>query len=129
MYLTVNIAIAGSTISGKVTCKRVKDPRDTIVYVEKVEGKFEPPEEHAIMNQQNILFVPHVLPVLVGTSVKFRNNDTVHHNVFSPIYAVKVFNLGITGAGSEKSILFDVIGEIPVLCNIHAEMSGYIVSL
>jgi hypothetical protein len=48
LYLTVNIAIAGSTISGKVTCKRVKDPRDTIVYVEKVEGKFEPPAEHIV---------------------------------------------------------------------------------
>lgn len=128
LFLIANMAMGGGTISGKVTCKRVRDPRNTIVYIEKMDGTFEPPEEHAVMDQQNLVFIPHVLPILVGTTVDFPNSDTVRHNVFSPPGSAKVFNLGTYDIGVIKTVVFDALGETPLLCNVHAEMSAYIVS-
>ena len=35
------------------------------------------------MDQVNKEFVPHVLPVAVGTEVSFPNHDQIHHHVYS----------------------------------------------
>lgn len=129
IFLGANLVMAGGTVSGTVSCKGVKDARDTIVYIEKADGKFDPPAEHAVMDQQNLVYVPHVLPVVVGATVDFPNSDTVRHNVFSPPGSAKIFNLGTYDVGVIKSVVFDVAGETPLLCNVHAEMAGYIVSL
>ena len=129
VILGTNLVMAGGTITGKVSCKGVKDAKDTIVYVEKMDGQFAPPEAHAIMDQQNLTYVPHVLPLLAGTTVDFPNSDTVRHNVFSPPGSTKVFNLGTYDVGVIKTVIFDAIGETPLLCNVHAEMSGYVVAL
>lgn len=129
LVLGANLAIAGGTIEGTVTCKRVRTPVDTIVYIEKVDGNFAAPEEHAVMDQQNLVYVPHVLPLLAGTSVDFPNSDSVRHNVFSPPGSSKVFNLGTYDVGVIKTVVFDTPGETPLLCNVHAEMSAYVVAL
>ncbi len=129
LILGANLAMAGGTITGTVSCKGVRSPEDTIVYIEKVEGKFTPPAEHPAMDQHNLVYTPHVLPLLVGTAVDFPNSDAVRHNVFSPPGSAKVFNLGTYDVGVVKTVVFDVVGEIPLLCNVHAEMAGYIVSL
>ncbi len=129
LILGTNLVMAGGTITGTVSCKGVKDSKDTIVCIEKMDGKFAPPEAHAIIDQQNLVYIPHVLPVLVGTAVDFPNSDTVRHNVFSPPGSAKVFNLGTYDAGVTKSVVFDAIGETPLLCNVHAEMAAYVVSV
>lgn len=36
------------------------------------------------MDQQNLRFTRHVLPVVAGTTVRFKNSDAVEHNVFTP---------------------------------------------
>lgn len=38
------------------------------------------------------------------------------------------FNLGTYPAGVIKEVKFDVVGETPLLCNVHSEMAGYVVS-
>jgi plastocyanin len=74
----------------------------------------------------DLLFIPHVLPVLAGTAVAFPNNDTVRHNVFSPSPA-KRFNLGSYAQKVTKHVVFDKPGVVALLCNVHAEMSAYVV--
>ncbi len=49
--------------------------------------------------------------------------------MFSPPGSAKVFNLGTYDVGVIKSVVFDVIGETPLLCNVHAEMAAYVVTL
>src|SRR3972149_4477650 len=129
LILGTNLVMAGGTISGIVSCKGVKDSKDTIVYIEKVDGKFDPPEAHALMDQQILVYIPHVLPVVAGTPVDFPNSDTVRHNVFSPPGSAKIFDLGTYDVGVTKSVVFDAIGETPLLCNVHAEMEAYVVSV
>ena len=99
-----------------------------MVFLEKVDGVFIPSEEKPVLDQKNMIFIPHILPVLVGTTVKFPNSDNVTHNVFSPS-PTKKFNLGTYASGVVRELTFDTPGVIAVLCNVHAEMSAFIVVL
>lgn len=118
------------TIKGKVKCRRVRHSGDAVVYIEKVgDNKYDPPEERGVMDQINLTFVPHVIAIQRGTTVDFPNSDLVRHNVFSPPDSPDPFNLGTYDIGSSKPFTFDNSGEVPLLCNVHAEMSGFIVVL
>ncbi len=122
-------ADATGTIKGVVKSPWVKR-YEALVYVDRVEGKsFPPPKESVFMSQKNLVFKPHILPVLVGTTVDFTNDDTVVHNVFAPPGAAKQFNLGTYGVGVTKKVTFDKPGEVPLLCNVHAEMLAFILVL
>ncbi|HHT9108289.1 MAG TPA: carboxypeptidase regulatory-like domain-containing protein [Candidatus Wunengus sp. YC64] len=119
---------AGS-ITGVVTCQKMRNSADAIVYIEKVgDNKFAPPAEHAIIDQLNLTYVPRVVAMQKGTTADFPNSDAVRHNVFSPPTAALQFNLGTYPTGVVKEVLFDVVGETPLLCNVHAEMAGYAVA-
>jgi plastocyanin len=72
--------------------------------------------------QQGAMFSPHVLPVMVGTTVEWPNNDNIYHNVFSYSEA-KSFDLGLyKGDQKEKAQTFDKPGRVDVFCSIHANM-------
>lgn len=123
------------TIQGKVDSPWVRrsparvEPSPAVVYLKDVPGKFPPPKKNPVMDQQGMRFTPHVLPVLVGSTVDFPNNDTVHHNVLSPSYSAQQFNLGMYPAGQSKQVTCKRVGVVPVLCNVHVEMSAFILVL
>ena len=77
------------------------------------------------MDQRNLEFRPHVLPVLVGSTVQFPNNDEVDHNIFS-MSRTKKFNLGSYKPGDSKAVVFDKPGIVELRCDVHAEMAAYI---
>jgi plastocyanin len=80
------------------------------------------------MVQRNEQFVPHVLPVLVGSTVSFPNEDDVYHNVFS-LSAAKTFEIKRIPKGaplSETAQVFGAPGIVQVFCHIHSDMSGII---
>lgn len=117
-------------IQGHVECKGVRTNQWAVVYVDTIEGKdFPAPAEHVLMDQAGKVFVPHVLPVLKGTTVDFRNSDPFVHNVFSPDEAADEFNLGSWGQGEKRSYTFNKLGEAVMLCDLHPEMEGWIVIL
>lgn len=116
----------GATISGKVTCRGVRDCNGAVVFIESLPGRSFPPTPNAVMDQLNLTFTPHVLAVVVGTRVTFPNSDEVRHNVFSPS-PVKRFNLGTYPKGVAKYVVFDKPGVVELLCNVHADMGAYIV--
>ncbi|MCP4253221.1 MAG: hypothetical protein GY775_07400 [Candidatus Scalindua sp.] len=118
------------TITGKVKCSRVRHSGNTVVYIEKVgDNKYDAPVEHGIVDQMNLVFIPHVIAVQKGTTVEFPNNDEVRHNVFSPPDCCNQFNLGTYAIGASKPVIFNESCEVPLLCNVHAEMSAYVVVL
>jgi len=119
-------------ITGTITADsdKTKYLANTVVYIEKAEGTFTVPTKNPIINQKNLTFIPHVLPVLVGTTVDFTNNDNVLHNVFSPDACAGKFDLGSWKQGVSKSQKFSSVGcESVILCNIHPEMEAYVVVL
>ena len=120
----------GGAITGNVKCKRIRYPEDVVVFIEEIGGNDYPaPEEHGIIDQFNLTFVPHVLAVQKGTVIDFPNSDLVRHNVFSPPDCCKQFNLGTYDVGVVKQVIFDKSCNVTLLCNVHAEMSAYVVVL
>jgi plastocyanin len=81
-----------------------------------------------VMRQRGERFVPHVLPVLVGTTVEFPNDDPIYHNVFS-LSRARTFDLGRYPQGHAKTVRFQTPGVVQVFCHIHADMSGFILVL
>ena len=72
--------------------------------------------------QHGAMFTPHVLPVMVGTTVEWPNDDAIFHNVFS-VSDAKNFDLGLyKGNPPNKRITFDKPGRVDVFCSIHSEM-------
>lgn len=137
-FIIIAIFIAGVAISseagnivGTVKAKGVKNSADAIVYIEKIPGKtFNAPKEHAKMDQKNLKFHPHVLPILAGTTVDFLNSDDVLHNVFSPDPCADKMNLGTWPKGQTRSYTYKTAGCVTVmLCNVHPEMEAYVLAL
>jgi plastocyanin len=124
--LIVVPVISGGIIKGSIQGSP-KKMVNAVVYIETVDQAFAPPVKHAVMDQKNLVFIPHVLPVLRGTAVDFLNSDNVRHNVFSP--SEEKYNMGTWPSGEIKSRVFDKPGVYVQLCNVHAEMEGYIVVL
>jgi len=85
----------------------------------------------ASVAQRDEHFVPHVLPVVQGSTVEFPNEDDVYHNVFSLSAAAgpKGFDLGRYPKGSSRSITFTRPGTVQVFCHIHSDMSAIVLVL
>ncbi|MDZ7292866.1 MAG: carboxypeptidase regulatory-like domain-containing protein [candidate division KSB1 bacterium] len=92
------------------------------------DSTFAPPREHPIMDQRNEQFIPYILPVVVGTTVDFPNNDRVYHNVFS-FSKAKTFDLGKYPTRTKKSVTFEQVGIVSLYCEIHAHMNAFILVL
>jgi plastocyanin len=121
------LAASAGTISGQVSGVTGQ----SVVYVDVISGKtFPTPAEHPVIDQKGLVYQPHVAAVLVGTTVDFLNSDSVAHNVFwTSIGGNKKLghNLGTWPKGEKKSFKFDTPGAVPILCNVHPEMSAYLV--
>jgi plastocyanin len=100
-----------------------------LVYIDHVDGSFPLSKKNPHMSQKGMVFRPHILPILKGATVDFTNDDTVAHNVFSPPGSATPFNLGIYGTGVKKTETFNHLGEVPLLCSVHPEMSAFVIVL
>jgi plastocyanin len=130
LLLAAASAAAAGELKGVVRATGMKTNADAVVYIEAIAGRtFPPPTAHAKMDQRNLVFAPHVLPVLQGTTVDFVNSDAVLHNVFSPDKCCEQFNLGSWPQGQSRSYTFKSRCTATLLCKVHAEMEGFIVAL
>ncbi len=77
------------------------------------------------LDQRNQTFEPHLLAITIGTTVDFPNDDPIFHNVMS-LARGNAFDLGRYPRGRSRSVRFDTPGIVPVVCDIHAHMSAYI---
>jgi plastocyanin len=99
---------------------------NVVVYIEGTVGT--PTASKATIDQKNMTFIPHVLPVVVGSTVEFQNNDDVMHNVFSNS-PTQQFDLGMFGHGETRRVTVDKPGVVELRCNVHPTMHAYIVVL
>ncbi|MGD1023366.1 MAG: carboxypeptidase regulatory-like domain-containing protein [Candidatus Sulfotelmatobacter sp.] len=120
-------AVWAGDIDGKVTGMKGQ----SVVYVDAIAGKtFPAPKEHPVVDQKGLLFAPHIIAVQQGTTVEFLNSDNVQHNVFWPSVAGDKkagHNLGTWPKGEKRPFTFDKAGAVPLFCNVHPEMEGYII--
>jgi plastocyanin len=131
--LTATLALTASSLAGSISGKLSGVNGVSVVYVDTIAGKsFPAPEQHPVVNQKGLQILPHILVVQTGTTVDFLNSDKVAHNVFWPSIQgggkkAPGHNLGTWPQGEKRSFKFDQAGVAPILCNVHPEMSGYLV--
>lgn len=117
-------------LKGRVTAQGVRSPEGIAVYIDSVPGKtFPAPGPHVFVDQSHLAFAPHVVVVQQGTTVEFKNDDNVGHNVYWPAInhnRKMAHNMGTWPQGLAKPFTFNDLGDVPLLCNVHPEMSGYI---
>ena len=119
-------SVFAGKIKGKVNVKGLRTPADIVVYLSKAPAsEVDLSKARFVMDQQNLAFIPSVLPIPVGSTVLFPNNDKVDHNVFS-MSRTKKFNLGSYKPGERKTVVFDKPGIVELRCDVHAEMAAYI---
>jgi hypothetical protein len=110
--------VMAASVEGQIVVRNARDSGNAVVYIDAIAGKrFVPPANPIVLDQINLTFVPHVLPV--------PNSDEIRHNVFSP--GPPRFDLGTYPQKTTKYHLFDKPGVWTMLCNVHAEMSAYVV--
>lgn len=80
----------------------------------------------AVMDQKDRTFMPHVLPVQTGTWVEFPNSDNIRHQVYS-VSPARRFQLPLYIGKPAIPIQFSTAGVVAIGCNIHEQMSAYIV--
>jgi plastocyanin len=118
-------------VKGKVSVEGLRSAENIVVYVDAIAGKkFDAPAQHVVVNQRKMAFVPRVTAVMKGTTVEFLNSDSVGHNVYWPSISGNkklAHNLGTWAKGEEKSFQFNDPGVAALLCNVHPEMSAYVV--
>lgn len=123
-------ALAGD-VKGKVAVQGLRSPENIAVYVDAIPGKkFDPPAQHVTIDQRRMTFAPRVTVVLQGTTVDFLNSDPVGHNVYWPSISGNkklAHNMGTWPKDERKSFQFNDLGLASLLCNVHPEMSGYVV--
>jgi plastocyanin len=123
----LSTAAYAGTIHGKVSGVS----GESVVYVEAIAGKtFPDPAQHIVIDQKGLMFIPHIVAVAQGTTVDFLNSDSVAHNVFwISISGNKKLghNLGTWPKGQKQAFKFDNPGVVPLLCNVHPEMSAYVI--
>lgn len=126
IILSLPCNVNAGDIKGTVKVLGGKGVEYVLIYIEKAEGRSFPPlAKNPVIDQIRMTFVPHVLPLLAGSTVAFPNSDSTRHNVFSPS-KTKKFNLGTYPAGITKKVTFEKTGVVSLLCNVHPEMSAFI---
>jgi plastocyanin len=101
---------------------------NVVLYLEQAPGLPAGVPGTARVEQEDERFVPHIVPVVRGSTVEFPNGDEVFHNVFS-LSSAKSFDLGRYRRGSSKSVVFERSGVIQVFCHIHSDMSAVVLVL
>lgn len=99
---------------------------DAVVFLESAEAKrLVKPQTGVEMAQEKRQFVPVMMVVPVGTEVLFPNRDTVRHHVYS-FSPTKKFELKLYTGTPSRPVLFDQAGVVVLGCNIHDQMTGWI---
>jgi plastocyanin len=122
---------AAGTVQGRLEIvekggKRAKDVADAVVWVEGPKVGVRP--SSATITMKGKAFVPRVAVVPVGGSVEFPNMDPVFHNVFS-VSGENRFDLDLYKKPKSRAQAFEHPGLVRVYCNIHPQMSAFVLVL
>ena len=121
--------LARAQVSGVVTVtdaggRPASDVGNAVVYLEGGGPRVAP--VRADMSLDGRSFSPRVVVVPVGSTVAFPNRDPFNDNVFS-LSDPNSFDLGLYGRGESGDHRFRRAGLVRVYCNIHPQMSGFVV--
>ena len=132
-YLALALVVAQTaatarTVSGSVTAPQGGAIAGAVVFMQVPAPPPGGSRAVAVVDQVEKTFVPGLLPIMVGTSVRFPNHDQIQHHVYS-FSPTKTFELPLYKGEYAPPVLFDKVGVVKIGCNIHDWMSGIILVL
>jgi len=109
---------------------RASAGQDAVIYFRSQSPPaLQPPETPYVLATEGKKFVPEVLPIVAGSTVRFPNNDPILHNAFSTSRS-NAFDVGLYGQGEESEpVRFLKPGLVRVYCNVHHSMVAHVVVL
>jgi plastocyanin len=113
-------------VSGRVVVDGAATNADAVVSLTAPGLKLSPPADPLVVDQRGMRFLPRVVAVQAGSTVRFLNSDRESHNVYSPEGR---YNLGTWSAGDARDHLFRKAGTYSQLCALHPDMRAYVVVL
>ncbi len=118
----------GSKVSAQNMQLMIHEDRgiaNVLVTIE-VEGqKLRVPKEPVVLDQIQCRFDQHVVVVLAGTTISFRNSDAVPHNVHTFSRKNKPFNRTLPGHSSYEAVM-ERAESIQISCDFHSWMRSYL---
>jgi plastocyanin len=125
---TARLHAGAPAVAGSVTGMDGAAVTDAVVFVQAPVPEPDKSRPMQIVDQVNKTFVPGLLPIVVGTAVRFPNHDQIHHHVYS-FSPTKSFELPLYKGEAAVPVVFDKVGAVKIGCNIHDWMSGIILVL
>ena len=78
------------------------------------------------VHNKNRTFDPPVVVIAQGSSVRFPNDDSFYHSIYSDS-TIDPFDIGFYGPGPGKTVDFPKPGIINLHCHIHTYMHGTVI--
>lgn len=130
MSFDPNCAKAHSTpvVSEEVVTGQNGDLANVVVYVADGLGTqtFQPPAQPVVLEQKGCVYVPHVIALQANQKLDVVNDDLTTHNIHpSPVNNREWNTTQPHGVPIEQTFARQEVA-IPVKCNIHPWMKGYI---
>jgi len=128
----VGLALAAPLAAAPLSVRVVDAPgrpvRDAVVtlYPTGNAARAPRPGGRYVVSQKAIQFHPFLSIVPVGADVSFPNLDPTKHHVYS-FSAAKRFELKLFAKDQSRTVHFDKPGVVALGCNIHDQMSAFIV--
>jgi plastocyanin len=108
---------------------RAEEAQDAVVYFRpKTPPKIKPAATPYVMGTRRKQFTPRVVPITLGSQIRFPNEDPILHNAFSTSKD-NAFDVGLYGEGEGQVVTFNHVGYVRVYCNVHHSMIGHILVL
>jgi len=134
--MTLLTAVAGLVLAGSsgavdgTVIGRQLQKNVQLVYLEKVDvAEATKPTEGAVLDQKGNVYYPHVLPIVVGSTVKIQSSDPELHNVYAEKGTEVLFNSAMPAGSPPRNRTFEELGVVALSCSIHKEMSAFVVVL
>ena len=128
MISSAQLPAAPTAVAGVVTNTNGAPVADAVVFVQTPALDPDKSRPMQVVDQVDKTFVPGLLPIVVGTAVRFPNHDQIHHHVYS-FSPAKTFELPLYKGEGADPVVFDKVGAVRIGCNIHDWMSGIILVL
>jgi len=112
----------------EITADAKGDLQNVIVFVSEGLGDrtFDPPNQPVVVEQKGCLYMPHVIAVRANQTLELVNDDATSHNIHPVPANNREWNKAEPpGSKMEDSFSREEIA-IPVKCNVHPWMRGYI---
>ncbi|MEM7482226.1 MAG: carboxypeptidase regulatory-like domain-containing protein [Acidobacteriota bacterium] len=89
-------------------------------------GDYKPPSTPVVIDQVGCLYEPHVVGVMAGQTLQFKNSDGILHNVHGLPKENREFNIGMPASVTSKDQVLNKPEPVfPVKCDVHPWMQSY----